>query len=229
MAKSKIIKDLANSAVDIQTVLKRTKVLLQELEDETILEWVKYEIEGYPNDVEVPEYRKIGGQLVGTYIKGSMASHMQYKNVSLPLGKMPEDQKEKILYSNLTQSIEALYDMAKSGEGICKQLPADIFPLIATYNNDPYMYIVGAEVKLNMSQVLSIFPKVESKLLDILCYLEKQFGNLDELDIDKESKTEAELEEIVQHIYVLIYNDNSVSIGNNNRIKDSNIVATVNE
>ena len=80
-----------------------------------------------------------------------------------------------------------------------------------------------------MSQVLSIFPKVESKLLDILCYLERQFGNLDELDIDKESKTEAELEEIVQHIYVLIYNDNSVSIGNNNRIKDSNIVATVNE
>lgn len=30
MAKSQIIKDLANGSIDTQTVLKRTKVLLQE-------------------------------------------------------------------------------------------------------------------------------------------------------------------------------------------------------
>lgn len=58
-----------------------------------------------------------------------------------------------------------------------------------------------------MPQILNIFPKVENKLLDILRYLEKQFENLDELDIDVDNKSEQELKEIVNHIYVLIYND----------------------
>ena len=34
MAKSKIIKELANGSIDTQTALKRTKVLLQELDNE---------------------------------------------------------------------------------------------------------------------------------------------------------------------------------------------------
>ena len=37
MAKSKIIKDLANGAIDTQTALKRTKVLLQDLDNEEVL------------------------------------------------------------------------------------------------------------------------------------------------------------------------------------------------
>ena len=50
MAKSKIIKDLANGVVDTQTALKRTKVLLQDLGDKDLLNWVSYEIGGYPDD-----------------------------------------------------------------------------------------------------------------------------------------------------------------------------------
>ena len=64
--------------------------------------------------------------------------------------------------------------------------------------------------------------------MDILFYLEKQFGNLDELDIDTDSKNEEELEEIVKHIQVIIYNDHSVSIGDDNRIKDSTISSEIN-
>ena len=51
MAKSQIIKDLANGKVDTQTALKRTKVLLQDLENDDLLDWVNYEIEGYPHDI----------------------------------------------------------------------------------------------------------------------------------------------------------------------------------
>ena len=78
-----------------------------------------------------------------------------------------------------------------------------------------------------MPQILNIFPKVENKLLDILRYLEKQFGNLDELDIDVDNKSEQELKEIVNHIYVLIYNDQSVTIGNDNEFNNSNIASSI--
>lgn len=48
MAKSKIIKDLANSSVDTMTALKRAKVLLSEIDNEDVNNWVNYEIAGYP-------------------------------------------------------------------------------------------------------------------------------------------------------------------------------------
>ena len=78
-----------------------------------------------------------------------------------------------------------------------------------------------------MPQILNIFPKVENKLLDILRYLEKQFGNLNELDIDVNNKSEQELKEIVNHIYVLLYNDQSVTIGNDNEFNNSNIASSI--
>ena len=104
--------------------------------------------------------------------------------------------------------------------GLMKPIPAEYYPYIAQANNDLGMIIATASVELNMPKVLNIFPKVESKLLDILSYLEKQFGNLDDLDIDIESKSEKELNNIINHIHVLIYNDKSVTLGDNNKIKN---------
>lgn len=51
MAKSKIIKDLANGEVDTITALKRAKVLVSDLENDGILRWLDYEISGYPEGV----------------------------------------------------------------------------------------------------------------------------------------------------------------------------------
>lgn len=233
MAKSKIIKELAHGTIDTQTALKRTKVLLQELDNEDILKWINYEIEGYPSASEVPEYRKIKGQLYGSYFKGSMISHMIYTNVPLPLGEMPKDDRYKIIVTEMTDGIEALHRMVfeseqSSAKGLVRSISADLYPYIAHCNDDLGMIITSANVKLNMSQILNIFSKVENTLLDILYYLEKQFGNLDELDIDIDNKSEKELKEITQHIQV-IYNDHSVSIGDNNSIKNSMISTTQSE
>ena len=231
MAKSKIIKELANGSIDTQTALKRTKVLLQELDNDDVLRWINCEIEGYSSGSEVPEYRKISGQLYGSYFKGSMAMHMTYTHVPLPLGKMPGEARQAILVTDVTQGIEVLKRMVSESEAktLVRGIPAEFYPHIATCNNDPYMIITSASVELSMPQILNIFSKVESILLDILYYLEKQFGNLDELDIDTESKNEEELKEITRHIQVIIYNDHSVSIGDNNKIKDSTISSAINE
>lgn len=232
MAKSQIIKDLANGVVDTQTALKRTKVLLQELDNDELLQWINYEIEGYPDGADIPEYREISGQLYGSYFKGSMANHIKYTNVPLPLGNLPAEIKQDLLSAKITQGIEALRGMVleserNEGRRLIKPIQAELYPLIAQANDDLGMMIVTASVELNMPKILNIFPKVESKLLDILSYLEKQFGNLDDLDIDTESKSSTELETIINHIYVMIYNDKSVTIGNNNKIKDSDIASAI--
>lgn len=87
MPKSKIIKDLANGTVDTLTALKRTKVLLAEFENEDLNTWISNEITGYSDKSKIPDYRMVRGNLMGSYFKGSMASHMTWNHVSIPLWK----------------------------------------------------------------------------------------------------------------------------------------------
>lgn len=231
MAKSKIIKDLANSSVDTITALKRTKVLVSALNNAEISKWLDYEISGYPEDAAVPSYRKTHGSLMGSYFKGSMASHMTWTNISLPLGKMPDETKEILLSVVFQEGVESLKKLAEksqvAGTEISKSIPADFFPAIATYNNDPYMMITSARVVVGEHIISNIFSVIENKLLDMLMILEKEFGCLDELDIDTTVKSEEELKAINDRILVLVYNDNSVSIGGGNKIKGTTIASEI--
>ena len=59
--------------------------------------------------------------------------------------------------------------------------------------------------------------------METLLFLEKEFGCLDNLDIDISSKNEVEIKSIVYQIQVNLY-DNSISIGDNNKIKNSDIL-----
>lgn len=232
MAKSEIIKELANSTIDTATALKRAKVLLSELEVPEISKWIDFEITGYPDNESLPSYRIAKGNLIGSYYKGSLASHMTWNNVSIPLGDMPDDIKDSLLQVSFRQGADALKQLAKDcslKEGhIGKSIPADIFPTIAMYNNDLYMMITSAKVVVGEQIINDIFSTVESRLLDILIALEKEFGNLDELDIDVSSKTSEDLKAITDRIILIMYQDQRVTIGDNNKIKDSTIATSVN-
>ena len=231
MAKSKIIKDLANSSVNTITALKRAKVLVSALNNAEISKWLDYEISGYPEDATIPSYRKVQGSLIGSYFKGSMARHMTWTNVSLPLGNMPDEIKEMLLRVEFQEGVESLKTLAAksqaSGTEIYKTIPADCFSTIAHFNNDPYMMITSARVVVGEHIISNIFSVIENKLLDMLMILEKEFGCLDELDIDTIAKSKEEIEAINNRILVLVFNDNSVTIGDGNKFKDTIIASDI--
>ena len=231
MARSQIIKDLANGKVDTMVALKRAKVLLSDFNNEAILKWIDNELTGYPDNADLPNYRITKGNLFGSYFKGSMASYMTYTNVSLPLGEMPKQLKESLLTIQFRESVESLYDLLDNNTKgqLGKVIPADFFPAIAKYNNDPYMILTSAHVIFDGQCIKGIFAAIEARLLDILILLEKEFGNLDELDLDCSKKSEEEIQKLNDRIIVIIYNDMRVSVGDNNRIKDSIIASSVND
>lgn len=229
MAKSKIIKDLANGTVGTHVALKRAKILLQELGNEELMQWVNHELTGYPDKTMLPEYRIKQGQLKGTYFEGSIASHIKYTNVPLPVGKMPKDEVKNLLSVCFCEGIETLAQFLEvpKDQPIGKRIAADYYPVIAYYNGNLGMNIVSAQVEVGIQSIQGVLTAVESKLLDLFCYLEKEFGILDELDIDIDSKTTEEQRAIIDHISVLIYNDHRVTIGDNNKIKESTIASTM--
>lgn len=91
------------------------------------------------------------------------------------------------------------------------------------------MVITSAKVVVGPQLIQDVFSTIESRLLDALIILEKEFGNLDELDIDISVKNPDELKAIIDRLIVIVYNDNSASIGDDNRIKDSTIASSLNQ
>ena len=226
MAKSKIIKDLANGTIDTATALKRTKVLLSELNDSQLTHWVNCELTGYSDDEELPDYRVVPGELMGSYIKGSTARYMQWTNVSLPLGNMPEEWQEAFLSIRLTEGVSALKNLSKQSENsnLGKTVPADLFPHIAQWNNDLGMMITSARVTAGKQCLDTVFSAVESRLLDVLLLLEREFGILDDLDIDTSGKSCDEMGKISEQLHQIVFNDYSIRIGDGNTIKGTSIL-----
>ena len=233
MPKSKIIKELANGTVDTLIALKRTKVLLTGFDNVELNTWINNEITGYPKDAKIPTYRIVRGSLMGSYFKGSMASHMTWNHVSIPLGKMPKDLQDSLLNISFIEGVEALKQLVEKCDSssiqLGKQINADFFPVIARYNEDPYMMITSAMVEISSQCIHNIFSTIENRLLDVLILLEKEFGVLDDLDIDIDSKSKDERIEIVKQLHVIIFNDHSVNIGDGNKIKDANIASSIHE
>ena len=144
---------------------------------------------------------------------------------------MPNEIRDRILNVSFHEGVDALKKLLESADDEERQLgatlPAEFFPIIAKCNNDPYMNIISARVVIGSQFVQNIFSVIENKLLDIFMILEKEFGNLDSLDIDVSGKSEEELHKISERMVVVIYNDNRVTVGNGNKIKDSNIASSI--
>ena len=222
MAKSRIIKELANSEIDLKTALKRAKIILSDLEDDEITQWVTYEIAGYPDNDLLPAYRIIQGSLKGNYFLGAPTPRVQCSNSPLSTGDMPKEIRDALLNVYLLEGVEALKMLSDRQGDIGKSIPQEYCGLIQKYSKNPLITIITANVIIDPHMVVNVLSVIENKLLDILMVLEKEFGSLDDLDIDISNKSETELQGVVKQISFII-NDNSVTIGDGNKIKDLQI------
>ena len=54
-----IIDGASEDSMSTSTLLRKCLVLASKLDSQLVEQWVEWELEGYPNDVEVPEYRNL--------------------------------------------------------------------------------------------------------------------------------------------------------------------------
>jgi len=216
LAKSNIIKNFINSNMDINTALQNLMAILYCLEDENLINWANKELSGYDSINELPEYRKLKGRVMASYIVGNM----KYSNAPFIISHLDDDIQENLININLYSSISTLEEMKNKGESrIGKPIPPEFYILLQENTN---AHIIEASVNTDLSSINDVISKVRVKILKTLLFLEKEFGNLDELDIDISIKNKEELKNIVQHIHFNLY-DNSIKIGDGNKIKGSNI------
>lgn len=215
MAKSKIIKEFINEVISLEVALKRLKVILSDLNDPKLLRWVTNELRGYVQSEEIPEYRKDKGILLTSYVAGGM----NVRGASVPIEILGEELQETLLNVTITDGVGGVIDMIEKDKEIGKVLNGDLCAILSQLTG---VAILEARVVVSKSILLAILNNVSDRVLEIMIELERQFGVLDDLDIIVEGHN---LEEVKENLRCIVFQDNSIKVGDKNKLQKSGIVS----
>lgn len=213
MQRSKIIVELIRDEINVVQAMDILKLLLQDNDNEEINKWLTNEINGYTKGEKIPPYRIISCDIRGNVMAGwSVISKMN----------IPVKDEFKTLVSKVevNQSINEILQFSKAEQetenhNLTMKMPLDYINSIALVNGQ----VTHACRELSVYAFTNIINSLKPIVLNILLELEKIYGNLDYYYIDLKDKDKKEKANSV----IINIIDNSINIGDHNKIKKSNI------
>ncbi|MFG6116947.1 hypothetical protein ACGTN9_17485 [Halobacillus sp. MO56] len=194
----------------------RLKVILSDLDNEIIINWIDGELQGYKR-MNVPEYRIIKGELMGTYI---LNYQYKYTNAPVPVEHVLDEERiNQLRIITITDSITTLQNVLNHEN---KDYYGKIIPTaLCHYISTELFQIAGMRATIASNHLDGIVSKVKSKLVEIVMELEKQFDNLDEMDIKSQIEEDhSKKKQVVLNIEQIIY-DGSINVGDKNKFSKS--------
>lgn len=209
VAKSQIIKDIANGTISLETALTRALVIASDIENDKFKEWIEKEISGYSSEDDIPEYR-ISKDEFFKYT-GRNGGYM-CTDMPLPLPKIlcnlnldPE-----YFYVNIYDGINGIEKFLGNPDG--KELIRDLTFLAGEVYKVNGLQCASIKQVIPLNAFENVINKVKSKLLQSLIYLDKMYGSLDDLDVDTSSKTPEEINQINMTVVNYIYKDVKITV-----------------
>lgn len=219
---SEIIISLIKNTNSITDALYQLKLLISDLNDNSITNWINSELEGYKDDDNIPPYRHLKSTLYGEIQYASLGNLINRK-MQIPV----KIEHLNLLEIKLKYSISVIEKWAKE-DSSDKKMSFDLRTAthIADMNLSEMCQIMSAWLPLAPASFSEITNSVKNKILDILMELENKYGNLDDYTIDFKDKKDRDATS--KTIVNIIYNDNSVKVGDKNKI-DSSVLGDNNE
>lgn len=227
MAKSQIIKDLISGKIELAQALERVLVIAMEINDADTIKWVKCEKNGYGSDDFIPKYRTISLTPMGSYQMISMGYIHRYTNQPLATIGVPDDLKESYRNHKVGQGVSQLIEQSKALEkdsslkcGIA--MPPEFYHYFEEGTN---VQVTNAFLYYSQEALGGIIDAVRTRTIELLVLMEKNFGVLDDLDIDLGDYKSEEIEKLQEACSVVIKGDNvgDTYIITDSKVKKSNI------
>lgn len=214
MAKSKIIKELANNQISMEVALQRLMVIASDLDNDELLKWTELELHGYKKVNTLPSYRKTKS-LHFTYsgINGSFQiTNSQFTWLEI----IAEHDKNafEVPIMDSVSTLESFIDNYQT-QSYCRDytyLSGEVYERTGIQCTS-----IMQRVPLNFLQ--NIMSQIKTILINIFLKLDKEYGCLDQLDVDTTAKTPDEVAEINKVVNNYIFVDNSIHVGDKNKIK----------
>ncbi|UUV99151.1 hypothetical protein [Vagococcus luciliae] len=176
MAKSQLIKDVATNQITVEETLQRLLIITDDLNIVEMKEWIKGELNGYSNLEMLPDYRKkVGNRIIYSGINGSF----QITNQPLPISFIPEEMRDVVLNPKIKESISSIEKTLLDES----EIGVDLTSLAGAIYNKTGVQCYSIFQEYSLMSLSEITSNVKNKALLMLLDLEKEFGNLDSLDI----------------------------------------------
>lgn len=191
-----LIIDIAYDNISVSQALTRAKILQRKLDNYKFGEWIKNEIEGYPDndDVLIPDYRTIPAPtiLIAEFPMGRMLEI----EVFIP-DNFEEKTKENTYFHTVHNSISSIEQNIKELPGMQGQINLSIEKVKTyglLYENQVHAQhgaIRSGHKLVSKAHFSNIIEQTKQKLLDTLMDLDKQFPNLENDFENNKSNNEA--------------------------------------
>lgn len=225
---SQIINNLIDDNCSLESALLKTKVLATRIGNENLLKWSNFELSGYENELDLPEYRKnIWNALKGNIISGNAFSgHWNLTDVEIPTLGIDRELEDNLRTTDFYENITSLDKLSQSTETLGSPVRAEV--LFVLQKNlrkmgNPEASIISCNKIIPQANLTAILSSVRNKLLDFMLILEKEFGTITEItDLKLKNK---EITQIMNHTIINTSGDgNSINTGNNSTISNSSTV-----
>ena len=181
---SDIQTSLLREDTDIGPALLKLYFLATRLGSGLLEEWTKYEINGYPEDVPVPDYRKLRVVYKGTFIAPNGA---KAENAPVPASLIVEHAGEQWVDYEMRQGVAAIDDLVRTNRDEGKTMGIDTAEIIPCLHGKVYsgyscFSLTGSFASTELAELQF---SVRSRALDLTIELE---GILSAADISVESQ-----------------------------------------
>ncbi|QUH28209.1 AbiTii domain-containing protein [Vallitalea guaymasensis] len=215
MAKSNIIKELVNEEINLDKAFYRLYLIANDIEDDWLVQWTEKELGGYKSIDELPKYRVIkSGHITYSGINGSF----QVTNVPLPHHYLPDEARENATTTHVLDGVKTIESLACTDDKMTK----DITTLAPLVYKKTGIQCISMRVIYDSTSYKDILNVLKTKIIKLLLKLEKEFGPLDDLDIPSHKLETINLDKLYKEIKLII-TDNSITIGDGNTIKSSDL------
>lgn len=201
MAKSQILKELANNEIPLDIAFNRLLIISSDISNDNLYNWCLKELNGYESSDLLPNYRKFFNS---NFRYSGINGRLHVTNQPLSPAALPLDVVEKLMKQEVRQGINTLVMFANSNDSIITDLT--IFAGKVLENTG--LHCLSIKQVFYKSDFNLILEKVKTLLLTVFIKLDKEFGNLDSLDINSSSVSVERLQEVNAEITNFISYDN---------------------
>ena len=203
--------DLLDEKKDVGPILRKLKVLAFKLEADILEDWVKHEVEGYPKDVPVPNYRKTSVTYKGDFMGGGL----KYSDVTIPSVVIAQYVKNEAIYHEIRDRLPVIdwqvkdkrqnFEISEFRQH--KLLFQGRDKIFKGRNLTEIMCIIDASAFIKIQQA------VRDKILDLVLKIEKEIPSVANIGIgDKSAKVSSSESESVSNITQQIVHGNITNI-----------------
>lgn len=208
-----LLSDIQTSLLEghsLASALLKMRVLAARLESGELADWVRYETEGYPEDAEIPDYRKVSAQYYGHFV-GSFGR--QITDAPIPNAFIAKYISKDALQHNLHQSISGIERLIEMDEtGVLTASISD-YALRLQGHIYPDFNCITVNSKISVSTVSGIITTVRSKLLDLTLEIEKRMPEARNVEFNSNQIADKQ-QEVSQMVQQIVYG--GINTVNNN-------------